>query len=205
MIFMGKTRFILVVCGFLFSCVSEPDLNTLVQKMAVFTNYGEDVPFGSYKTFVIRNDTLGFVSNRFDGEVLTGSYPEAVVNTIIDNLTERGYTEVDAESDPDFGVYAYVLDNFSVSQQVVYPSYYTGSYYGYGYYGYYYPYVQTYVSDYGTLVIELVDLTGTFGSNLRVLWNSYIGDLYTTPDLEGNTLEAVNQAFEQSPYLISTE
>jgi hypothetical protein len=86
-------------------------------------------------------------------------------------------------------------------QQVIYPNYYYNGYYGYGGY-YYYPYVQTYAYNTGSLVIEWVDLKNAAANNkYKVIWNAYMGDLFNAVDQLGQSLDAVNQAFEQSPYL----
>ena len=73
--------------------------------------------------------------------------------------------------------------------------------------GWYYPYPVTYSYDTGTLIMEMVDLRQPVDQSnqnkLPVIWHAYASGL-----LYGNshfnmqlTLNAVNQAFAQSPYL----
>ena len=56
----------------------------------------------------------------------------------------------------------------------------------------------------GSMLIEMVDLTAEQESRkLPVIWDSYIGGLLTSSQ-EVNmqrTLDAIDQAFAQSPYL----
>jgi hypothetical protein len=106
----------------------------------------------------------------------------------------------ETEENPDFALKIVVLENFSFFQTVSYPGYYSG-YYGY-YGGYYGPVVDTYSSNFVTLVIEVVDIKNyaANGNKYNVIWSAYIGDLLTTYDRKNKILYAVDQAFEQSPY-----
>jgi hypothetical protein len=118
-----------------------------------------------------------------------------------------GYQYQPVEQNPDLGLNIYVVNDRSVYQSVSYPysygypGYSYGGYYG-GYYGYYnYPYVNTYVTNQAILVIDLGDRkNGTAGSP-RLLWEVNLGDLITSVDQTGKVLEAIDQAFVQSPYL----
>jgi hypothetical protein len=51
------------------------------------------------------------------------------------------------------------------------------------------------------MVIEIVDVKNATGNDYKVIWKAFIGDLYTTFDLKTKTLEAIDQAFVQSPYI----
>jgi hypothetical protein len=101
-----------------------------------------------------------------------------------------------------------VINDFNVFQQVVYPGgyggygsgYYYPYYYGYG--SYYAPYVNTYTSNTGVLLIEVVDLKNKTADNkVKAIWTANMGDVYSTIDLLKQAKEAINQAFIQSPYL----
>jgi len=92
------------------------------------------------------------------------------------------------------------LQNFNYYQSYNYGYGYPGSYYSY--YNYYYPVVTTYYSNYITLLVQVVDAKNpNFNNEYPIIWSAYIGDLNATVDLKGKTLEAVAQAFEQSPYI----
>ena len=191
-------------------CRPEPDTAQLVDQLVVSTNYDNEVDFSAFNTFAIPTDTLGFVSNSSPDTILVASqstYPRPVLTAINGELTMRGYARVAKNESPDLGVNVLVANDFNVFQSVVYPSYYGnyGNYYSgyYGYGGYYsYPYVNTYVKNTGVLIIELVDLKNRTPDNkVRVVWSAYLGDVYSTLDLQQETAEGIHQAFIQSPYL----
>ena len=192
------------------SCQTEPDSAELIDEMVVSTNYDPNADFTAYTTYAIPTDTIGFVSNNSNDTIITSpesSYPRHVLNNIRANLDALGYTRVSRTENPDLGVNVMVVNDFNVFQEVVYPnsygypgSYYSG-YYGYGSY-YYYPYVNTYAYNTGVLIIELVDLKNRNQQNqVKVVWDAYLGDLYSTIDRNTQTEDAIGQAFIQSPYL----
>lgn len=192
------------------SCMREPEQVDLVEHMLVQTQYdtaavdGDINVFSTYSTFVLRQDTMGLVSTVDDDTILVDNSNFVFVTPVVDRVTEQietvGFDRVEENASPDFAVNVVVLENFSFVQTVSYPNYYSGYYSGY--YGYYYPVVNTYYSNFITLVIEVVDIKNyaTNGNKYKVIWKASIGDLGATLDLTGNTLEAVDQAFIQSPY-----
>jgi hypothetical protein len=156
-----------------------------------------------------RTDTIGFVSNRNPIDTIIvhqqSDYPRPVLKSIVSNLNSLGYSKVSEDEDPDLRVNVYVINDYNLYQQIIYPSYYYPSYYGYGYgYGslYGFPYVNTYAVNSGSLVIELLDLKNITPDNkVKVIWSAYMGDVYNTADLIKQTEKAIDQAFLQSPYL----
>jgi hypothetical protein len=193
-------------------CYREPDVSELVRYMLVQTEYNQGFVtettnvFDTYNTFVIREDTMGFVSNSSNRKYLLESdvpgFVKPVVTDIRDRFIAAGYEKVTTEDDPDFAVQVIVLEDFNYYQSINYGYGYPGSYY-YGYYNYYYPVVTTYTAKYVTLLIQVVDAKHPNGLNeYPIIWSAYIGDLVATPNLALKTLEAVEQAFAQSPYLI---
>lgn len=208
---MKRIIILLIALTFL-GCAREPELGELVKYMVVETAYDvnqindEENVFSDYATFVLREDTLGFVSTYSSDTILMDNantqidFVDAVIEKVGEQATTRGFTRVDADEDPDFAIKIVVLENFSFFQAVSYPGYYSG-YYGY-YGGYYGPVVNTYSSNFITLVIEAVDIKNYTenGEKFVVVWSAYIGDLLTTDDRKNKLLLAVDQAFEQSPY-----
>lgn len=206
--------FLLALAGFtFFGCLRSPETGELVKHMLVQTEYNTDfinqtdTVFTTYSTFVIREDTMGFVSNLSTAKyILESDVPDFVVpviSSIEDEFLGKGYTKVTVNDNPDFSVNVVVLQNFSYYQSVNYGGYgygYPGSYY-YGYYNYYYPVVSTYSANYVTLLIQVVDAKNLVNNKYPIIWSAYIGDLNATIDLKGKTLEAVSTAFEQSPYI----
>lgn len=205
---IAAVLFIISIAG----CAREPEVVDLVKYMVVETSYDleqineEENIFNDYNTFVLREDTLGFVSTYTSDTILLDEpgtridFVNAVIEKASINATERGFTRVEDDEDPDFAIKIVVLENFSFFQTVSYPGYYSG-YYGY-YGGYYGPIVNTYASNFVTMVIEVVDIKNyaTNGNKYEVIWSAYIGDLLTTVDRKNKILYAVDQAFEQSPY-----
>jgi len=187
--------------------MEKPSTGNLVKDMVVQTNYDITVDFKNFSTYALPLDTIGLVSNTTDASAIVNNYSKAVVNAVKKNLDQLGYQRVELNQNPDFGVNIFVVNDLSVFQSVVYPNYYYGypgygygSYYGYGgYYGY--PYVNTQVYNQAILVIEFADLKTIQNDNARVVWTANIGDLITSVDQDVKVLEAINQAFIQSPYL----
>ena len=206
------------VIGLLFSvlaftgCIREPDYSELAKHMVVITEYDTDVinetenVFDDYTTFYLKRDTIGYVYNAYpddtvliDGVDGTSDFVSPVVDEIEENLATAGFNYVDKTENPDFAVKVAVIQNFSFYQTISNP-YYSGYY---GYYGYYYPVVSTYTSNSATFLIEIIDVKNYVanGNKYVVVWRAYIGDLLVTQDLKGKTLEAINTAFEQSPFI----
>jgi len=208
---MKKIIGVLIVMS-IAGCAREPEVVDLVKYMVVQTDYDlerineEANIFNNYATFVLREDTLGFVSTYSTDSTLLDQpgtridFVKAVIEKVRANATERGFTRVEDDENPDFAIKLVVLENFNFYQTVSYPGYYSG-YYGY-YGGYYGPVVSTHASNFVTLVIEVVDIKNYAANDNRynVIWSAYIGDLLTTFDRKNKILYAVDQAFEQSPY-----
>lgn len=185
----------------LFGCRLEPDVDALVEHMVVQTRYDENTCFKCYNSFTLSLDTIGFLSNRSRDTIAVGQYVNSVTGAILNGMTAKGYSYLAKNQNPDLGFATYIVENYGVFQTVNYPSYYSG-YYGYGYGGYYgVPYVSTYISSSTTMVINLIDLKNRdINGRLKVIWTAYIGDIAKSNDKTGKILEAINQAFDQSPY-----
>lgn len=195
------------------TCMRVPEDAELVKHMVVQTEYdtervkdSENI-FNTYSTFFIRRDTMGYVFNSPGADTLlidpikdgTYEFVTPVVDEVKNKIETTGFTSVAENANPDFAVKVVVLENFSYYQTISYP-YYSG-YYGYN--SYYYPIVSTYYSNSATLLIEIIDVKNFAANNNKyvVVWRAYIGDLLVTLDLTGRTLEAVNRAFDRSPYI----
>lgn len=196
---------------FVWSCQTEPDSAELIDQMVVSTNYDPEADFSLYTTYALPTDTIGFVSNSSSDTIITSdqsTFPGLVLDEIENNLNTLGYTRVGRDEAPDIGVNVMVVNDYNVFQELVYPGYYgyPGSYYYSGYYGYgsyySYPYVNTYAYNTGVLIIEFIDLKNKTPDNkVKVVWDAYLGDVYSTVDRDAQARDAINQAFAQSPYL----
>jgi len=198
---MVKTASILILF-FALGCRITPSEEDLLQHMVVQTAFDKNTAFFAYNSFTLSRDTLGLLSTRTADTLILTQYAKQVTDRIINKMTGSGYLFLEKNQFPDLGIAAYVVEDYNVFQQVNYPTYYSG-YYGYGYGGYYgYPYVSTYTSTSTTLVINLIDLkTPGQQGMLKVIWKAYIGDLLQSVDPVQKVLEAIDQAFAQSPYL----
>lgn len=191
------------------SCQPEPDTLRLLDQLVVSTNYDTEANFAEYSTYSISTDTIGLVSNQSPNDTIiiqsNNNYPRPVLQKVESNLNALGYIRVQKDQNPDWRINVYVINDYNLFQQIVYPSYYYPSYYGYGYgYGSYYayPYINTYATNTGSLVVEILDLRNITPDNkVKVIWNAYMGDVYSTIDLIKQSEEAIDQAFLQSPYL----
>lgn len=187
-------------------CQPQPENMKLLDELVVLTNYDTTARFTHYHTYAMSTDTIGFVSktNPQDTILVESSrvnYPRPVLQRVEANLNTYGYSRVARSANPDLGINVYVVKDLNLFQQVVYPNYYYPYYYGYSAY-YYYPYVNTYVYNTGALVVEILDLKNRTGNNqVKVLWNAYMGDVYSTSDLVAQSQKAIDQAFRQSTYL----
>ncbi len=201
-------KYILVYAGMLLAmaaCETPLDGRKLMDEFVVVTNYDTEADFSSYATYAIPTDTIGFITNtdRNDTLMLQSEYdfPRPVLEKIKAEMNKRGYTRVARNESPDLGVTVTLVNDYNLFQQVVYPSGYYSGYYGYGSW-YYYPYVNTYAYNTGVLVIELVDLKNRNAQNqVKVVWNSYMGDVYATSTPKEDAVDAIDQAFEQSAYI----
>lgn len=201
------------------ACSREPEDIDLIKQMVVQTDYnveevdGETNVFNGYTTFVLRKDTLGYVSTASRDTILLDNantlvnFAKSTIKVVADSAIARGFTRVDefveTDPDPDFAIKIVILENFSYSQYIYYPGYYSG-YYGY-YGGYYGPIINTYSTNYVTMVIEVVDIKNYVanGNKYKVIWSAYIGDILAAVDQntrKEKITEAVGQAFKQSPY-----
>lgn len=192
----------------LLACNEGPDLKLRVKSMVVQTSFARNINFSAYSTFFMPADTIGLLSNVSDDTIIIGDYAKGVTARVRARISGGGFTFVERDEDPDLAINVYIVDNSGVFQSVTYPNYlygYPGYYYSgyYGYGGYYnYPVVQTYSYQSGMLAIELIDLKNKTPDNkLQVVWVANIGDVYTSTDPFIKVLEAIDQAFRQSPYL----
>jgi Domain of unknown function (DUF4136) len=195
----------------LISCEQEPSNTDLLKDMVVQTTPDNSVNFKTYTTYALPLDTIGQIYNVDPTDTLiTGAYGSLVSRQVKKDLDKAGFSRVMPGQNPDLGINVFVLRDFDVYQSVYYPNYYGGygypgyyypGYYGYG--GYYsYPSVSTYISNTGTLVIEIIDLKNkNTEGNVRVVWTAYIGDVISSLDRNKKSSEAIDQAFVQSPYI----
>ncbi len=148
-----------------------------------------------------------FVPDGGTATNVTHAYDQFILQTIVNNFTDAGYTYVpiDANSTPSFTVLVGV--NASTYTSYYYPwYYYWGGYYpgGYPWYGYgWYPYPIYSQYDVGTLLI-FMSVPDAPNMNLNGVWTASIRGVLAQGTVSQTTrLQTdINQAFTQSPYLM---
>lgn len=187
------------------ACQPEPEGLRLYDELVVKTTVSPDVDFSEYTSYTIATDTIGFLSNVNANDTIRVysndfRYPRTVINAVNADIGDR-FEKKSINENPDLGVNVYVVSGFNIYQTVTMPSYYNSYYYGY--YGYYYyPYVTTHIDNRATLIIEIVDLKNQVSDgSVRVLWTAMMGDLISSIDFEQQSVDAIREAFQQSPYL----
>ncbi|AEW03522.1 hypothetical protein A4D02_19495 [Niastella koreensis] len=165
------------------------------------TNHSDSVNFSSFKTFSIADSVAVIENNRLYGYELSGS-DAAYIQAVKDQLTQRGYTLVNKNQNPDLGIT--ISQVYSTSTGVIdYGSYYGGYdpyYWGYGGYGYYYPsYYGTYSITEGAMSIDAFDLKDANESkSIKDVWSGLLrGSGVFSVSAANNGVKAL---FDQSSY-----
>jgi hypothetical protein len=194
--------FIALGMSVLTSCsVYPPDSERVTDDLATYTQVDVSANFNSYTTFAI-SPTVTYIDGN-DTTTLDNANTTALLDRIALDMTNRGFTEVQTNQNPDLGINVTALKNTTVS--VYYPYY--PPYWGYPYYGYGYPYYPTYITTYstGSVVIDLADFKNPVsGNRFTIVWNAFIRGLLTDTHTQGDVLNCVDQAFTQTPSLIKT-
>jgi hypothetical protein len=193
---------------FIISCTTDYNLEVKDYDTAL-TLYNKSADFASYKYFLMP-DTIVHIVPEGGTDEISRKYDAVAIQNIISNFQARGYVRIldTVTNKPDFVV---VLTAYS--------STYVGYYYDYwSYWGWYYPYyppgwgyyppggaVYSYTT--GTLVVSMIDPLKNDPAGKKVLpvWWGHItgllGDTYSSS--QTRILNALDQLFTQSPYMIS--
>jgi hypothetical protein len=190
-----------------FACRKTPDTSELSVNFVVQTAKEPNADFSSYKTYYI-SDTVAKITTDRNDSLWVGNDAKQLVDAVKSNMNARGYTFVaTSHSSTDLGLGLTVLKDLNIT--VMYPGYWWGYWGGcyWGYCGYppYYPYYGpvVYSVPTGTIVLDMIDLkNASANEKLYVPWSSVMsGGLgYTSDDLQLG-VDAINQAFTQSPYI----
>ena len=192
------------------SCQHEPSLSDYNSDYTVYTNGDAQTDFGAFSTFYVPDEIL-LIGNISEVEYWTDNDALIIVGTVADRLQMAGYTRTDTKDEATLGVQLSYVEQTTYYAGYNdpywwwnYPYYWSPGYWG-GWSGWYYPFYVQYGYTSGSLLIEMVNLEAPQGSStkLPVVWSAYIGGLLTgSRELNmQRTVLAVEQAFEQSPYL----
>jgi hypothetical protein len=167
----------------------------------VFTGYDNEYPFGSRSTYSMPDQIVKITGDLTEAEFINDVYAVPMLNEIETNMSLRGWTRVDENADVE------LLPAVWTSTTVVV----TGGYYG-GYWcwynpyycggGWYYPYPATASYTSGTFAMVMIDeLELSADDSKRVVWTTAINGLMSGSYDVNRINNAIDQAFEQSPYL----
>lgn len=197
-------------------CNPKPNNSDLLKHFSTITNYIDTVNFSNKKTYWLQLDTISYFNSQSNAQTDTlqclkctgnnnqlGQYANIITTEIKAKLDAAGYVAVNGKQNPDMKVYVTVIENYSLYQTYTYYPY--GYGYGYGYYGGYYGgyggyYPSVGVSDVASLYIVVFDLKHSYQGKPNQIWIAQAGDLVSSPNLYDLSVEAVDQAFKQSPY-----
>lgn len=203
---MKKLLFLACAAVAMTACEKDPDMGKLEANLAVYTDYESEADFGGKHTYFLPDSILeagGHHATYWNDE-----NSQAIIGRVEAAMNSRGYTRImnpERRDEADLGVQ---LSYVAQTTQVV-----TGGYFG-GWWdfsfwgpwsGWYYPYPVSYSYNTNTLIMEMVDLSADASaesSKLPVIWYANasgfdFGGRYNQQLIE----QAVDQAFEQSPYI----
>lgn len=192
------------------SCQKEPSTSGLHQDYLVYTAYDTGADFNAFGTYYMP-DSILLIGGSDKTEYWKDNNALEIVNTVAAGMSANGYTRTTDKEGANLGL------QLSYVQKVTYfvgydypywwwyyPYYWSPGYWG-DWLGWHYPYRVYYGYTAGSLLIEMVNLEGdqASGKKLPVVWDSFIGGLLTSSETvnQQRTIDAVKQAFAQSPYL----
>ena len=201
------TLLLLVMVG-LMACRKDPDLSVLSDDFVVQTAKDPNADFKEYKTYYI-SDTISIKTTNPNDSLWFDAAATQLVNAVKENMSSRGYTLVPKGSKPDLGLGLYAVKDLNVG--VYYPGwwygwgYWGGCYWGYCGYPPYYGYPVVYSIPTGTMILDMLDLKNASEDQVLLSpWSSIMsGGLGNTSNDLALGVEAINQAFTQSPYIQS--
>ena len=199
----------LVVAAFC-SCQKEPSTSDLHRDYLVYTAHDTGTDFAAIDTYYIP-DSILIIGNSDKTEYWKDADAMAIIGTVVGKLDDAGYTRTEDKDAASVGIQlSYVRKvTYFVGYDYPYWWWYYPYYWAPGYWGdwvgWHYPYSVYYGYTAGSLLMEMLDLQADqeSGKKLPIVWDSFIGGLLTSDaDLnQQRTIAAVEQAFEQSPYL----
>jgi hypothetical protein len=194
------------------SCEKVPNLDEVQEDYVVYTQYDKDANFSKGKHFYVPDSVLVVSGKGRGATYLDASDANDIINAYSIQMEKRGYVKTADKTEANYGLQiSYVESTYyfinSVSWWSDYPWYWSPSYWWPWYDGnWFYPYQFIYKYTYGSLICEMIDLSSvsevSSSSKPTVIWNNYItGIYYIDSNMLPRLVKAVNQSFEQSPYI----
>lgn len=201
---------VLVAAGILAmtSCRKDPVKNLDGDEGQIYiTKHSDSVNFSAFRTFSIADSVAVIQNNKLLGKELTAA-DAAYIQAVKDQLTQRGYTQVNKDQNPDMGITVSQIYNTSTGVfdygsywDPYYGSYWDPYYWGYGGYGYYFPsyYYGTYSIIEGAVSIDIFNLKDAKESNkISGIWNGLLRGSGVFSVSAANS--GVKALFDQSSY-----
>jgi len=210
-----KALLLIVAAGMIAatSCYKYPSrTDYLTETDVVVTLYDVNTNFNHLKTYSIP-DSIGVITD--DDTVATqvaNDTTRAVLDRIIHNMTQRGFTKVDTTDNPDMAINVVAIKalntvNYYPGYWWGYPGYYPPGYWGWYDWNYYYPWYPVYQYQYevGTIIIDVVDLkhTNPNGKTLTIVFHAYIRGLLNGRHTLNQILGDIDQAYIQTPQFVT--
>ena len=196
---------LLLAIALLIGCRTDPDFDQLSSDFIVSTSLDKAANFGGYKTYYI-SDTITYIGGDKDKpDYLVGPDAAPLIKAVKDNMAARGYTFVAKTSNPDIGLSLSAVKNINVVVDY-WPGWWDG-YWPWCYwscYPYYYPWTTVYAYTTGTVILNMYDVKNApSDGKISGIWNTTaLGALGSTSTVNTQLgVDALNQGFEQSPYL----
>ena len=196
---------LVLACTLIVSCQKDPDTDNLDGSYLVYTNYDTDTDFKSINSFYVI-DSILIIDNSEKSTYWNNSNSQKIVNAFEAQLATAGYEPAESIEEADAVLQLSYINNTyyftSYSQGPWWNSY--PGYWNWGNWGWYYPYSFSYSYSTGSIIGELVNTNAPtpLDDKLTVVWNTYICGLLNGNNLSmSRTMEAISQAFNQSPYL----
>lgn len=165
----------------------------------VYTNYSEDFDFASKATYSMPDKIVKVEGNLIEGEepeFVQEPYNSQILQEIESNMTSMGWTKVEDPANADLVLFPAVWTNTTVIYYYDYWCWYYPYYCGWGYY---YPVSATSYTT-GTLLMSLV-ADGENYVEPSGVWYAAANGVLTGEYNTSRAMKAIDQAFEQSPYL----
>ncbi len=192
------------------SCQKEPDTSDLDNDYLIYTAYDTGTTFSQFGSFIVP-DSILVIGSSNEAEYWKDADAQQIIDAVRADMTADGYATAADIASADLGLQLTYVQDVTYFVDYNYPYWWWDYpwYWGPGYWGdwtdWYYPYAVYYGYTAGSLLIETVNLKGgqESTSDLPVVWTAFISGLLTGSDDVDiqRTVEGVDQAFAQSPYL----
>lgn len=195
---MKRKIFYLLAVVLLFSGCYPDGAEYYEETDIVYTDYDAEFDFTNKGTYSMPDSIVKVTGNLAEGEdpeFVKEPYNSEILAKIAANMSALGYTKTDDPEDADLVLFPAVWMNTTV-------------YYWYNYWCWYYPYYCGWGWGYpsvttqttGTLVMTLIADEANYLDPARV-WTSMANGLMSGSYNTTRVSKAIDQAFEQSPYL----